>query len=133
MKVKFAIEKSMYSNLLMELMSGKEDINIAEILIKMKTLEEVIQAYGDEIITVVSTKLTYDGTKTAPPMKIGDKGEEIVVEEPENWNKEKVEAAIVDGVVIAPSPPCEHCRHKMISHNRKGCRFCDCKETRKRK
>ena len=150
MKVEFAVEKSMYSNLLMELMSGKEDVNVAAILIKLKTIEEIIKAHDDEIITVVSTQKTYDGPAAAAPMS------------EEKWNKEKEventmeecpkcglkELDITDGVcdycgfekpvpptekvVIVPSPQCTKCKHKMVSHKRRGCRFCECKEPRKK-
>jgi len=145
MKVKFAVEKSMYSNLLMELMSGKEDVNTAVILIKMKTIEEIIQAYDDEIITVVSTQKTYDGPAATSPMETRNEekpetyGEEFAkqakepdVETSDISTKDYVESEI-DTSKPLPSPKCTKCAHRMISHNRKGCRFCDCEEKRKRK
>ncbi len=124
MKVKFAIEKSMYSNLLQELLNPKDEADFMKNLIKMGTIEEIIKAYGDEIITVVSTRDTYDGPPTANPMKTWNKEKEVM-EVPDD-----VPEPVVEEVVVVPSPKCKKCPHKMISHRRKGCRFCDCEEKR---
>jgi len=156
MNVKFAVEKGMYSNLLQELTSGKEDVNTAVILIKMKTIEEIIAAYGDNIITIVSTRDTYDGPATTEPIEAwNDKkveepnikkviteavasftpeGPAVTTEEKpllETSTKEYVESEI-DTSKPLPSPKCTKCEHRMISHNKKGCRFCDCEEKRKK-
>lgn len=117
MKVKFAIEKSTYSHLIHDLMSGKLDLNgVLTILAKMACIEDLIKAQGDEIITIVSTRDTYNGGPTAPPMS----EEDIKI----NTGQQSV--------ISKPPTKCDKCGHKRISHNTKGCRFCGCKGIREK-
>lgn len=120
--MKFDVEKRMYSSLLENLLNSKNEGELVTTVIKMKTIEEVIKAQGDAIITIVSTRDTYVEGKvedTKPVVKIPDME---VKPEP-----------VVEPVVVEPSPQCEKCKHKMISHTRRGCRFCDCEEKRPKK
>lgn len=145
-KVKFAVEKSMYSSYLRKLLSGdQEEMMIA--YYKMQCLEEVIKGHGDEMITIVSTKDTYDGQVALDPMEgpwtkadkatptitntvevpggITPTEEKKIVDEVVSEAKRTVEN-VTDEFKPEPSPQCKTCRHKEISHNVRGCRFCDC-------
>ncbi len=104
--MKFEAEKKFYSELLHDIISGKAktDEALYANLIQMRAISVLVHNQGDELVTIVSTES--EEAANRPPTK-----EEIEIHH-------------------QPSPKCDKCVHSRISHNRKGCRFCDCEEKR---
>jgi len=72
LKTKFAVEKSEYARLIRELMNGGTldlDVRLQNIA-RLKDLETLIKAQGDELIFIVTTRDTNpleEGKTCAPP------------------------------------------------------------------
>lgn len=98
--MKFETEKRMFSKMLEAVLSAKSREEIDFNLIQMNLLQKLVKEQGDELITIVSTKSEYS------------------IETPKDFASSSI------------SPPCDKCSHKRISHNKKGCRFCDCEVKR---
>lgn len=110
--VKFEAEKSTYSRLLEKLFNDDSNDHVAEILVKLRTIRDLIKMQGDEIIVIVSTAKTFDEKRVVEPMP------------------EQKPTPVKVQTEREESDACPDCAHRKTSHGKKGCRYCDCKTVR---